>query len=152
MEECAHCKSTQVFLDCGAECGLVSYCSEQCAVNHYPVHKIECKFHLRKSGWETIQSNTQPKKGLFETQQMSGYALYIKPLEGLPLETHPDATQFFLVVQGSGASIIGGKRDVIEMHSMFYIPPGTPHTIEASREGLKLLTIYAPADHTTHTE
>jgi mannose-6-phosphate isomerase-like protein (cupin superfamily) len=125
-----------------------------CAQQHFKQgHSIECRFHLKDSGslmWDSLKQNKDARKRLFETAQMSAYALSIKPNEALSTEVHPDATQFFLVVRGSGTCTIDGNQDNIQKHSMFYVPAGKKHSVQASAEGLKLLTLYAPAEH--HTE
>jgi mannose-6-phosphate isomerase-like protein (cupin superfamily) len=149
MLNCSYCGSNDVVLQCGNECGKATYCSELCGKLHFPLHKIACPVGSAH-GWEIIKENTKERKLLFETVHMSGYALHIKPLEEISTEIHPDATQFFLVVQGSGSYKIKDAEEDIQEHSMFYVAPNTPHSIRANGEGLKLLTLYAPASH--HTE
>jgi len=146
LENCSYCGSNEVRLACGNKCGKVVYCSELCGEQHFHLHKSECL----KNGWEQIRENTQERKLLFETIHMSSYALRIEPWKEISAEIHPDATQFFLVVQGSGYSTINNKREGIQQHSMFYVPPGVLHSINANGDGLHLLTLYAPASH--HTE
>jgi mannose-6-phosphate isomerase-like protein (cupin superfamily) len=117
-------------------------------------HNIECRFHLKTQGgglmWESVQQNNNARQQIFETAQMSGYALSIQANDTLAAEVHSDATQFFLVVQGSGTCMIDGNQDSIGERSMFYVPAGKRHSVRAGAEGLKLLTLYAPAEH--HTE
>lgn len=145
---CSNCgKNKEIQFLCGNKCGKAAYCSKLCGIQHYETHKIECKFHLNNH-WNTILTNEEPKRLLFKTKDMSAYALSLPPQGGLPEEIHPDATQFFLVVEGRGTSTIAGKQDVIQTYSMFYVPPNTSHSIEAA-SSLKLLTIYSPAEHTS---
>jgi mannose-6-phosphate isomerase-like protein (cupin superfamily) len=146
---CANCTSPEIKLQCSA-CRRIAYCSEKCGKEYFQkVHYIECMYHM-KDNWSIIQTNEEPKKLLFDTGDMSGYAIAIKPEGNLKREVHPDATQFFLVIQGEGTCIIEDKNDQISMHSMFYVPRGKVHSIQAGSKGLKLLTLYAPATH--HTE
>jgi mannose-6-phosphate isomerase-like protein (cupin superfamily) len=77
--------------------------------------------------------------------------LYLPPGASLGLEKHPDATQYFQVLQGSGTARIGDKTDAIQLNSMFFIPKDTYHDITAAPgvEPLRLLTIYSKRDHAT---
>lgn len=146
---CSNCASPNVNLTCGT-CRLVAYCSEKCGVEHFEKsHYIDCMYHMRDK-WSIIETNEEAKKYMFDTGDMSGYAISIEPNGELKREIHPDATQFFLVVRGEGESVIDGKQDAIKTHSMFYIPRGKAHSVKAGEQGLKLLTLYAPATH--HTE
>lgn len=145
---CANCTSPEIKLQCSA-CRRIAYCSEKCGKEYFQkVHYIECMYHM-KDNWSIIQTNEEAKKLLFDTGDMSGYAIAIKPEENLQREVHPDATQFFLVIQGEGTCMIEDKNDQISMHSMFFVPRGKAHSIQASSKGLKLLTLYAPAIHHT---
>lgn len=147
---CSYCKKERAIFVCGNRCGKATYCSKVCGQQDYTFHKIECSFHMNHH-WDIIVNNTEPKKKLFETPNMGAYAVFIRAGKGLPTEVHPDATQFFLVVQGKGSCSIAGNRDAIQENSMFYVPPGTAHSINAdAKEDLKLLTIYSPSEHHTH--
>lgn len=146
---CSNCAFPEVKLQCGA-CRNVAYCSEECGKEYFQkVHRIECMYHM-KDTWGMIETNKEPKKPIFNTGDMSGYAISLEPQEELKTEVHSDATQFFLVIQGEGTCTIENKNDNISMHSMFYVPKGKAHSIQAGSKGLKLLTLYAPATH--HTE
>jgi mannose-6-phosphate isomerase-like protein (cupin superfamily) len=100
--------------------------------------------------WSVIEKNEEPKKSLFDAGDMSGYAISLGPQEELKTEIHPDATQFFLVIQGDGECIIDGNKDQIARHSMFHVPRGKAHSVKANSKGLKMLTLYAPAEHHTN--
>ena len=64
---------------------------------------------------------------------MAGYAMFLRAGTSLPAEVHPDATQFFHVVQGKGTFIIDGYC---------YVPPGTRHEVKALTD-MRMLTIYS---------
>ena len=88
---CANCTSPEIKLQCSA-CRWIAYCSEKCGKEYFQnVHYIECMYHM-KDNWSIIQTNEEPKKLLFDTGDMSGYAIAIKPEENLQREVHPDAT------------------------------------------------------------
>lgn len=146
--QCSNCHDKRV---CFASVQSV-YCSKECGRAHFErLSRVDCAMHMR-SAWQSVEQNTAPKELLFETVHMSGYCISMGAWERLDRETHPNATQFFLVVQGSGWSTIGTARDSIQAQSMFYVPPGVAHAVEAGREGLKMLTLYAPAEHETRVE
>lgn len=148
---CSQCQAPRAAFACGGRCGRAVYCNQECADRHFVnVHRVECAMHMRDA-WTSIVQNTKAKELLFHTQYMSGYCVALAPGEELPLETHPNATQFFVVVQGQGWSTIDGARDRIQTHSMFYVPPGVAHKVEAGPAGLRMLTLYGPAEHETLT-
>ncbi len=145
---CSNCLSPNVVGLCGNKCGKAMYCSTQCAKEHYSVHLMDCHMHLTDV-YQKVASNTKAKELIFETEQMSMYAIYVQPYEEIPSEIHPDATQLFHVINGSGKAIIGKNSDDIQKDSMFYVPAGTEHRIVASGSGLNMYTVYAPAKHKT---
>lgn len=121
--------------------------------NRYPFSvllsdPIDCQFHLQDA-WQIILENKSESHTLFETPQMLCKAVYLEPHERLAPEIHPDTTQFFHVVSGSGTAKLDGREDKIKANSMFYAGPGMRHEIVASEDGLCMYTIYAPAKHTT---
>jgi mannose-6-phosphate isomerase-like protein (cupin superfamily) len=102
--------------------------------------------------WSLIATNEEPRKPLFDTGDLGGYAISLDSNGELKTEIHPDATQFFLVISGEGECTIDGKNDQIRKNSMFYVPRGKAHSVKANKEGLKMLTLYAPATHHTDTK
>jgi len=98
------------------------------------------------------------KLPLFETEQLSGFAMWLDPREPSGAEVHPDATQWFMVVAGSGEAdvgIVGAAGGTaletrhIGLRDMLVVPAGRNHALRAGPHGLGLLTIYAPAKHQT---
>ncbi len=67
-------------------------------------------------------------------------------------ETHPDTDQIILVVDGEGEAIINKESHPIHEDDVIFVPAGSVHNIRNNGdESLKLLSIYAPAEHAEGT-
>lgn len=84
---------------------------------------------------------TSPKRD-FQLVLMS-----LKPNEDIGMEVHENITQFFRFESGSGKAIVNGKEQEFHDGDVIVIPKGTEHNIIAGDKGLKLYTIYVPANH-----
>lgn len=84
---------------------------------------------------------TSPKRD-FQLVLMS-----LKPNEDIGIETHENITQFFRFESGSGKAIVNGKEQEFNAGDVVVVPKGCEHNIIAGSEGLKLYTIYIPANH-----
>lgn len=60
---CAHCSSSEVFLECGNRCGT-AYCNVECAKKHWGIgHKVECATLIeRRSRRSRSRSPVSKKK------------------------------------------------------------------------------------------
>jgi quercetin dioxygenase-like cupin family protein len=102
---------------------------------------------------------TDPKEFLTETDQAALFSIHLKPGESLDPERHPDATQIFVLMHGSGEARVETTQSkpypVLPLSDTFttvVVPPNREHSIKAGPNGLHLLTIYAPAHHHTVEE
>lgn len=67
--------------------------------------------------------------------------------EDIGKESH-DTDQLFLVVEGHGRATVGGQTKDIAAGDGVMVPAETPHNItNTGQHSLKLLTVYAPAEH-----
>jgi mannose-6-phosphate isomerase-like protein (cupin superfamily) len=74
------------------------------------------------------------------------------PGEEIGEETHPAIDQIFLVVEGRGRALIGGRASVIREDDLFVVPAGVRHNVEnVGNADLKLCTIYSPPAHAPGT-
>lgn len=143
---CSQCNTKRAKVKCRSCDTLL------CSVSCFDVHikQVGCTMHM-KTAYERGITNTKPKLATeLREEDMSMFFLYLAPGESLGEESHPDATQFFMVLSGSGEATIGGKADIISLNSMFYVPKNTLHNVKASiSESLRMLTIYSKKDHET---
>ncbi|BDC34539.1 cupin [Candidatus Dependentiae bacterium Noda2021] len=70
------------------------------------------------------------------------------PVKGeIGLETHK-VDQTLIFVQGSGKAILNGVASEIKPGHLVFVPAGNSHNfVNTGTESLKLVTIYAPAEH-----
>lgn len=67
--------------------------------------------------------------------------------EDIGKESH-DTDQLFLVVEGHGKATVGTETKDIAAGDGVMVPAETPHNItNTGKHSLKLLTVYAPAEH-----
>lgn len=72
----------------------------------------------------------------------------ILPGDDIPMEVHPNTTQFIRIESGIGIAEIDGVDHALADGVSVIIPPGAEHRIENSGyEPLKLYTIYTPPEH-----
>lgn len=99
-----------------------------------------------------VSENTKVKARVLQTKDVSVWLVNLKPGEKLPMETHPDTTQIFEVRGGGGSATIGAiEHPILSVGDMIWVPRGVPHEIRAGSRGLKMTTMYAPAEHHTHS-
>jgi mannose-6-phosphate isomerase-like protein (cupin superfamily) len=92
-------------------------------------------------------NNNNYRKVLFTTKQQQLVLMSIKGHEEIGLEIHPKTTQFIRVESGRGKAIIGKEVYRLKDGDAIIIPSGVKHNIIASKDGLKLYTIYSPPHH-----
>jgi mannose-6-phosphate isomerase-like protein (cupin superfamily) len=78
----------------------------------------------------------------------------VPPGEETGDEIHEGADQVFVVVEGHGEALVGGRVRPVGSEDVVIVPAGTRHNIRNSGRGdLKIFTIYAPpayAEGTIH--
>ncbi len=71
----------------------------------------------------------------------------ILPGEDIGEEVH-DLDQILYIAQGSGKAVLDGQETEIGVGDVINVPEGTRHNvINSGAESLKLITVYAPAEH-----
>lgn len=101
------------------------------------------KVNLEK---ETI-SNGNYRKVLHTTKNMQLVLMSLLSTEDIPEEIHPHTTQFIKVEQGLIAVTVNGIKKTIKQGQSIIIEPGQKHYVKPGAKGVKLYTIYTPAEH-----
>jgi mannose-6-phosphate isomerase-like protein (cupin superfamily) len=89
-----------------------------------------------------------------ETGELSQVVVMSIPPGGeVGMETHADTDQVFYVVDGSGMAVLNGEQQAFDEGDAFLVHRGTEHNFlnTDSKDGLKLITIYAPPHHPSGT-
>lgn len=92
-------------------------------------------------------SNDNFRKVIFTAPHSQLVLMSLLPNEEIGMETHDHVDQFFRIEKGAGMVIINGEEHQISDGFAIVIPAGTEHNVIAGSEGLKLYTIYSPANH-----
>lgn len=100
---------------------------------------------------EETLSNENFRKVLFTAPHSQLVVMNLLPGEEIGVETHADVDQFLRIEGGKGKAILNGEEFVINDGSAIVVPAGTEHNVIAGEEGLKLYTIYSPAEHRDRT-
>jgi quercetin dioxygenase-like cupin family protein len=113
------------------------YCSERCFEQPIVLSAQDPRIdHVQAAG----------KMPLWATPNMSAFVVHMRADEHLPAEVHPDATQWFMVLAGTGHVTLDGREQEITARDSFHVPPGMEHGIHAVTP-MRLLTIYSPPEH-----
>ena len=91
------------------------------------------------------------RKVVNTTKQSQLVLMNLSPGQDIGAEIHSSTTQFIRVEEGTGRAIIGSKTYNLKDGDAVVIPSGKRHNIIAGRNGLKLYTIYSPAEHSPNT-
>lgn len=100
--------------------------------------------------------NTHYRHVIYTDDNMQLVLMSLEPGEEIPIETHPNATQFIRVEEGTGELFSMSNenddgsfdRHVMVAGDSLIIPAGLEHWImNESMEPLKLYTIYSPPEH-----
>ena len=72
----------------------------------------------------------------------------LEPGEEIGEETHDDADQILLFVEGDGEAVLDGQPSPVKRDQLVLVPAGTRHNFLNSGPGLlRLVSIYAPPEH-----
>ena len=96
---------------------------------------------LQRGKGNTITIKVDPKTG------SPNMALGTQALErgaGIPLHRHENEDEVLFVHEGSGAAILGDRRQVVEKADTIYIPHGVWHGVETREQGIDLLWVVTP--------
>lgn len=91
--------------------------------------------------------NDNFRKVIFTAPHSQLVLMSLNPNEEIGLETHSNVDQFFRIEKGFGKVILNGEEHEISDGSAIVVPAGTEHNVIAGNDGLKLYTIYSPANH-----
>jgi len=107
-----------------------------------------------------VMENTNFRKVLYTSMHMQVVLMTLNPGEEIGEEIHNASDQFFRFESGNGKCTINGNEYHVGEGDAIVVPAGAKHNvINTNSSGeLKMLTIYAPANHkdgivrTTKTE
>ena len=91
--------------------------------------------------------NDNFRKVIFTAPHSQLVLMSLLPNEEIGMEKHDNVDQFFRIEEGSGKVILNGEERQISDGFAIVVPAGTEHNVVAGEEGLKLYTIYSPANH-----
>ena len=93
------------------------------------------------------QDNNFFRKVIFTALHSQLVLMSLLPNEEIGMETHDNVDQFFRIEKGTGKVIMNGEEHEISDGFAIVVPAGTKHNVIAGKEGLRLYTIYSPANH-----
>lgn len=91
--------------------------------------------------------NDNFRKVIFTAPHSQLVLMNLLPNEEIGMEMHDNVDQFFRIEKGSGKVLLNGEEHQISNGFAIVVPAGTEHNVIAGEEGLKLYTIYSPANH-----
>ena len=63
-------------------------------------------------------------------------------------ETHDDADQILLFVEGEGEAVLDGERSPVRAEQLVLVPAGRRHNfVNTGSAPLRLISVYAPPEH-----
>ena len=96
---------------------------------------------------ELALHNTYFRQELVTGKHSQVVVMDIKVGEDIGEETHT-VDQILLFVQGEGQAILNNEKFPVGPNQLVFVPAGTKHNfINTGKIPLKLITIYAPAEH-----
>lgn len=57
---------------------------------------------------------------------------------------HLRTREWFIVIKGRGAGVIGGRRVAFRPGVMAYMPPGVVHHMSTARSAMEALVVFSP--------
>lgn len=92
-------------------------------------------------------ANDNFRKVIFTAPHSQLVLMSLLSNEEIGMEVHDNVDQFFRIEKGSGKVVMNGEEHEISDGFAIVVPSGTEHNVIAGPEGLKLYTIYSPANH-----
>lgn len=95
--------------------------------------------------------NEDFRRVLHTTELTQIVLMTIQPGEDIGQEVH-DLDQVLVFVEGSGESVLDGKRSPVRAGDLVVVPAGAEHNfINTGTVPLRLYTVYAPPEHAPGT-
>lgn len=93
--------------------------------------------------------NQSFRKVIYTTRYTQLVLMSLLPNETIDREVHNHNDQVFRFEEGSASVYVENPEETLHAESgdLIVIPAGTYHTIVAGPEGVKLYTLYSPANH-----
>jgi len=98
------------------------------------------------------RSNEAFRREILTGEHEQVVVMTIPPGGEIGEETHPDTDQVLAFVSGVGEAILDGATTVVGPNDLVFVRAGTRHNFTNSgTEPLRLITIYAPPEHSPGT-
>ena len=99
----------------------------------------------------SARRNTSFRRVVFTGEHSQLVLMSLSKGEEIGAEVH-SVDQLLLVVEGYGSAVVGGSERAFNEGALVCVPAGVEHNIVNTGAGpLKLLTVYAPAQHPAET-
>jgi len=96
---------------------------------------------------EVARRNDAFRRTIVTGEHSQVVVMAIQPGDDIGEETH-DGDQILLFVEGEGRAVLDGQSEPIRAGDLVFVPAGTLHNfVNAGPEPLRLVTVYAPAEH-----
>ena len=101
------------------------------------------------SSFESLaEQNQNFRKEVFTGASAQIVLMSLLPNEDIGEEVHTDVDQILFITDGSGKAFIDGSELELKENDILYIQRGAKHNVvNTSSEKMKLISIYAPAEH-----
>ncbi|KKT86467.1 MAG: hypothetical protein UX26_C0013G0012 [Parcubacteria group bacterium GW2011_GWC1_45_9] len=101
------------------------------------------------SSFESLAEQNQSfRKEVFTGSSAQIVLMSLLPNEDIGEEVHTDVDQILFITDGSGKAFIDGSELELKENDILYIQRGAKHNVvNTSSEKMKLVSIYAPAEH-----
>lgn len=96
---------------------------------------------------EKTAQNTDFRQVIFTAPHSQLVLMSLLPEEEIGMETHDNVDQFFRIEEGDGKVVMNGEETAFSAGFAIVVPAGTEHNVIAGSSGIKLYTIYSPANH-----
>jgi mannose-6-phosphate isomerase-like protein (cupin superfamily) len=97
------------------------------------------------------EQNDDFRRVVFTAMHSQLVAMVLPPGEEIGLEHH-DGDQIFLLVDGTLAFDLDGRREEVGDGGIVVVPAGVHHNVtNVGRDVARLVTVYAPAEHAAGT-
>ena len=94
------------------------------------------------------EQNSYFRKEVFTGSNAQIVLMSLNQNEDIGEETHSDVDQILFFIEGRGMAVIDGSEIAINEEDVLYIQRGAKHNvINTGSEKMKIISIYAPAEH-----
>lgn len=96
--------------------------------------------------------NTFFRKEIATNEYSQLVLMSVEPGDDIGEEVHADVDQVLVFVDGTGESVLDGRRRKVQTDALVVVPAGTRHNfINTGDTPLKLFTIYSPPEEAPGT-